>query len=258
MKAGVAARRTTRLAIAVLSSLLILALTGCVPQADKEQASQSTDTPLAACRRSDVQEVVGKETRSKLLKSALRGLIMQELLGVDASAAVDDFDRASVTFDHVILDKPGELGEAPYQQIVCAGHVQIDMSTATAGQQVIGIERLRWVINYSMPAEDPVKDAFTIDVDDASIRRGLTVNGRSPPEELERQQAELSAALTGDDGSADAQRAANDAGRAADEAAAAAREAAQAAAAADAEQQGFAQQSGNNNPPSQEDVYAPH
>lgn len=243
-----------------LCSFLAVALASCSPPAggSDDQTGSSSHPALAACERPDVQEVVGKETRSKLFKTALPGLMLQEWLGVDSRRAIADFDNAVVTFDHIALDHPEALGEAPYQQIVCTGHVQIDMSNATAGQQIIGIDGLRWVVNISGQPTDSATDAFTVDVDDVSIQRGLTINGRAPAQQ-QPGQAEENASRGGDAGTAVAPSAEDEA----------AREAAQAAAAGDAaaaQAQGLsepapqspAQPRPNNNPPSEEDLYAPH
>jgi hypothetical protein len=245
------AHRATPLANSALCSLLAIGLVNCSPQANQEQTSSPADTALSACQRPDVQEVVGKETRGKLLKSALPKLIVQEMLGLDTSRAIDDLDKANVTFDHVSLDKPGALGEPPFQQIVCAGHLQIDMSTPTSGQQIIGIDRLRWVINYSVRPADPANDAFTVDVDDLSIQRGITVNGHRPDAEQTPPQTEETP--TDVDAEIDAARVA------ADEAEKAAAEAsAEAQAITNPGQRSSQQQSGDSNPPSKEDMYAPH
>jgi hypothetical protein len=203
-----------------------------------------------------VQEVVGKETRGKLYKAALpRLMMMQSWLGADPNRIVAAFDQAKVTFDHVSIDNPATLGEPPYQQIVCTGHIQIDMSNATAGQDILGIDGLRWVINFSGQPNDPATDAFTVDVDDMSIGRGMTHNGRRPVQPQSQEHAEQSAPDAADADQAAANSAVDDAEKAAAEAHAAA---AQAEAEINSEPQAPAQQRGANNQPSEEDLYAPH
>jgi hypothetical protein len=246
------------LAASILCSLLAITLTNCSPQTDERQEQTRSSLPpaLAACQRADVQEVVGKETRGKLYKTALPKLMMQAMLGVDTSRAIADFDQAKVSFNQVALDKPENLGEPPYQQIVCTAQVQIDMSNATAGQQIIGINGLRWVINISGQPSDPARDAFTVDVDDISLQSGLTINGRAPVQPQSQEQADQSApaADAGDADLADFDSAADDAAKAATEAHAAA---AQAEAEIGSAPQLPTQPHGNNNPPSEEDLYAP-
>jgi hypothetical protein len=245
------------LATSTLCSLLAITLTNCSPQPDRDQTRSSADEPaLTACQRADVQEVVGKEARGKLFKSILPKLLLQEWMGLDTRRAVADFDQAKVSFNQVALDKPEGLGEPPYTQIVCTAQVQIDMSNATAGQQILGINGLRWVINISGQPSDPAKDAFTVDVDDVSLQRGLTLNGRSPAQPQSQEQVGQSAPEA-DAGDADmdaANSAADDAARAAAEAHAAA---AQAEAEIGSAPQAPTQPRGNNNPPSEEDLYAP-
>jgi hypothetical protein len=254
----VSVRGAQALATSTLVGLLAVALANCSPQTDgrEDQTRSSSHPALVACQRADVQEVVGKETRGKLYKTALPKLMMQELLGLDTSRAIADFDQAKVSFNQVALDKPEALSEPPYQQIVCTAQVQIDMSNATAGQQIIGIDGLRWVINMSGQPSDPAKDAFTVDVDDISLQRGLTINGRSPAQPQSQEQVDQSApeADAGDADLADADSAADDAARAAAEAHAAA---AQAEAEIGSAPQAPTQPHGNNNPPSEEDLYAP-
>lgn len=253
-------RGTLPLATSILCSVLAVTLTNCSPQAGggEEQTHNSSHPALAACQRADVQEVVGKETRGKLYKAALPKLMMmQSWLGADPNRIVAAFDQAKVTFDHVSIDNPGALGEPPYQQIVCTGHIQIDMSNATAGQDILDIDGLRWVINFSGKPSDLVTDAFTVDVDDMSIGRGMTYNGRQPVQPQSQEQAEQSApaAEAGDADQAAANSAVNDAERAATEAHAAA---AQAEAEIGSAPQAPTQQRGANNQPSEEDLYAPH
>ncbi|MBB3941557.1 hypothetical protein GGR39_003237 [Novosphingobium fluoreni] len=237
---------------------MAVTLTNCSPQAGggEEQTHNSSHPALAACQRADVQEVVGKETRGKLYKAALpRLMMMQSWLGADPNRIVAAFDQAEVTFDHVSIDNPGALGEPPYQQIVCTGHIQIDMSNATAGQDILGIDGLRWVINFSGQPSDPATDAFTVDVDDVSIGRGMTHNGRSPVQPQPQEQADQNAPEAGGVDQADGNTAADDAARAADEAQAAV---AQAEAEMKSPPQAPTQQRGTNNQPSEEDLYAPH
>ncbi|WP_394658804.1 hypothetical protein [uncultured Novosphingobium sp.] len=244
-------------ATSALCGLLAFALTNCSPQAggSEDQTRNSSPPALAACQRADVQEVVGKETRGKLFKAALPQYMMQEFLGADPNRIVAAFDQAKVTIDHVAVDNPGALGEPPYQQIVCTGHIQIDMSNATAGQDILGIDGLRWVINISGQPSDPATDAFTVDVDDMSIGRGVTYNGRSPVQPQPQEQADQNAPDAGGVDQADGNTAADDAARAADEAEAAV---AQAEAEMKSAPQAPTQQRGANNQPSEEDLYAPH
>lgn len=254
----VSPRGARPLATSMLCSLLAVTLTNCSPQAGggEEQTHNSSHPALAACQRADVQEVVGKETRGKLYKAALPKLMMmQSWLGADPNRIVTAFDQAKVTFDHVSIDNPGALGEPPYQQIVCTGHIQIDMSNATAGQDILDIDGLRWVINFSGKPSDLVTDAFTVDVDDMSIGRGMTYNGRQPVQPQSQEQAEQSAPDAPDVDQAAANSAVNDAERAATEAHAAA---AQAEAEIGSAPQAPTQQRGANNQPSEEDLYAPH
>jgi hypothetical protein len=241
-----------------LCSLLAVALANCSPQTDRreEQPRSSAPPALAACQRADVQEVVGKEARGKLFKSILPRLLLQEWMGLDTRRAIADFDQAKVSFNQVALDKPNTLVEPPYQQIVCTAHVQIDMSNATAGQQIVGIDGLRWVINISGQPSDPARDAFTVDVDDVSIQQGLTINGRSPVQAQSQEQDQSAPeADAGDADGAAANSAADDAARAAAEAHAAA---AQAEAEIGSAPQAPTQLPENDKPSSEEDLYAPH
>lgn len=243
------------LATSALSSLVALGLANCSPQADQGQTEASAHPALAACQRADVLQVVGKETRGKLFKAALPQFIMQEWLGADTNRIIAAFDQATVTFDHVAIDNPGALGERPYQQIVCTGHMQIDFSTATSGQDIVGIDGLRWVINISGQPSDPATDAFTVDIDNTSIGRGVTYNGRAVAQRQPQEQPDQSAPEASDAEQAAGNVATDDAAKAAAQANAAA---AQAETEIGSAPQEPSQQRGNNNQPSEEDLYAPH
>lgn len=257
MRVRYAAHRASRLFL--IGNLVALSLAACTsqPSGDQEQheRSRSSDLALAACQRADVQDVVGKETRGKLFKAELPRLTMQEWMGYDSSRAIADFDNAVVRFTQVSVDKPEALGEPPYRQIVCKGHIQIDMSNATVGQQIASIDGLRWVINISGQPSDPATDAFTVDVDDYSIQDGLKINGRSPAQPQQQEQADQGGSDAGDAGLTDADRAARDAAQAADEAQAAV---AQAEAEMKSAPQAPTQQRNTTNQPSEDDLYAPH
>lgn len=54
----------------------------------------------------------------------------------------------------------------------------LNMSDATARQKIVGIERLRWVINFSQAVKDPADGMFAVHVDPSHFR-AMTINGES-------------------------------------------------------------------------------
>lgn len=170
---------TMRGAVLLLPTALSLTLASCdAPTYDP--AVSASSIALAACSRNDVQDIVGKETRSKMLKAALPRLLNAAMMGlVDINQVGDEFSRASVSFYNVALADPATQSGPPFNRVVCSARLQLDLSDAVSGQQIIGIERLRWVVNFSEAVNDPATGAFTVDIDALSIQSGLTVNGQA-------------------------------------------------------------------------------
>jgi len=201
---------------ALLPMMLSIALTGCNAPTG-EPAGSEANAALSACSRDDVQELVGKEARSKMLKLALPRLIGAAIVGaVDLDQVADDLRKANVSFYDVALDNPAGQFAPPFHRVVCSARLQLDSSDAIAGQQILGVERVRWVVNFTEPVEDPREGSFTVDVDAVSLQRGLTMNGKalaSPESQPAQDESDRDSQISQlvDDTAADAQRAAADA-----------------------------------------------
>lgn len=212
-------------------------LAGCTPQGEA-----LTLQAINACKRADVQDVVGKEARNLMLKANEDGLWRAALFGVNVAAAVE---QARVSFGEVGVYT--DTAQSPYTQIVCTSSMQIDGSSAQAGQDIVTIPHLRWSINFAEPTQDPETASFSIAVDPASLYDGILVNGepaqaksQKPATEIDSDQAEQPAAPPADE--------AVNPGDAAAEAA------------ADAEAAAHAGEDipPVNHQPSDEELYAPH
>ena len=227
----------------LLLAALAVTVAGCTPQGDVQ-----TNQAIAACKRPDVQDVVGKEARNMMLKANEDGVWRAAMFGVNVAEAIE---QARVAF--------GEVGvyadsvQSPYTQIVCTGSMQIDGSSAQAGQDIVTIPNLRWSINFAEPTLDPETASFSIAVDPVSLHDGVLVNGQ--PAKL-RQSSQDSAPSADDasnaqiDGSAAQGNASTD-----DNALSAADAAAEAEEAAHA---GDDVPATPKRPPSDEELYAPH
>lgn len=211
-----------------------LALAGCVPSGDDNTSDKNlAQKAIDACARPDVQDVVGKDVRNRMLKANIQGVMIQALFGQDAIAAME---QARVSFSDVGVFSAHLPEQSTVRQVICGASLQIDGSSARSGQDIVTIPHLRWSINFTQPTEDPAKEGFTVEVDEASIGNGLLVNGKPPAQPTQDQDA---AALDDDVASAPQARAylspedqANAAAAAADAKASAAEAAADAKAAA--------------------------
>lgn len=153
------------------AAVMPLLLAACAPS-----GSGFSDGAAAACDRADVQDVVGKEARSLMLKGNRDNLIMAGLMGLDLDAVFKAWEEARVTFSGVGAF-PSSKGP-PFQQIVCGGAIQFDLSDATSGQQIVNVPRARWTINFAQPVDDPATGGFTIEIDPVSLVDGRTINGK--------------------------------------------------------------------------------
>jgi len=158
----------------VLTALAVTAAS-CTPQGD-----DLTSQAIAACKRADVQDVVGKEARNMMLKANQDGVWKAAFFGVNL---VEAFERARTSFGEVGVYK--ESATSPYTQIVCAGSMQIDGSSAQAGQDIVTIPHLRWSINFAEPTQEPETASFSIAVDPASVFEGVLFNGQEADHEIE-------------------------------------------------------------------------
>lgn len=225
---------------------LPLALASCAPTAD-----QAVTDAVVACQRADVQDVVGKEVRNMMLKAVADQVRTAAFLGINITQS---FEQARTTFTEVGVYTGATPSGAPFKQIICGGTLQIDASTATSGQDIVTIPRLRWSVNFTQPTEEPGTAAFTVAVDPASIHDGLLVNGEPP---AKNRQSDTSA-----DPAVDEQSAASSPESDADQAAADAADAG--AAAADAAAEAYEAAGIDNAPaparrkPTDDDLYAPH
>lgn len=148
---------------------LPLALAGCTPSGDLAAADA-----IAACQRADVQDVVGKEVRNMMLKAAADRMFVAAAFGIDMAKAME---QARTSFSEIGVYTTGAGATAPFKQIICGGSLQVDGSTATSGQDIVTIPRLRWSVNFAQPTEEPSTAAFSIAVDPVSISDGVLVNG---------------------------------------------------------------------------------
>lgn len=221
---------------------LAVTVASCTPQGDAQ-----TNQAIAACKRPDVQDVVGKEARNMMLKANEDGVWRAALFGVNLGEVLE---QARISFGEVGVYE--DSAQSPYTQIVCTGSMQIDGSSAQAGQDIVTIPHLRWSINFAEPTQDPETASFSIAVDPASLYDGVLVNGQ--PAKL-RQSSQDSAPSDDDasnaqvDGSAAQGSSVNEPLGPAAEAAAEAEEAAHAGDDAPATPK---------RPPSDEELYAPH
>lgn len=234
-------------------ALAALTLASCKPTSD-----DMLNTAAQACQRSDIEDVVSKETRNLMVKPNIEKLLVAEWWGLDVKEILAQIEGARVSFDGVGTMTHGAPGQQ-FTQIICGGKLQLDMSTGLAGQQIFGIPRLRWAINFPEPTSDPLSGGFSVEVDPDSIHDGMTFNGMPARSE----QADGSSG----DGSAgaaiDAEAADPGAGQHADSAAEAAAAAAKdfdAASQVDAapSRQRTAPADKSVNAPSEDDLYAPH
>jgi len=215
-----------------------------------------TNVAEQACNRPDVQDVVGKEARSLMLKGNRDNLIMAGLFGLDLDAVFKAWEDARVTFSGV-----GALQSSngpPFRQITCGGSIQFDLSDATAGQQIVNVPRLSWMINFAQPVQDPSTGGFTIEIDPVSLVDGRTLNGEPMTTRTQKDRGD-----SAEQAAADARAAAEEGGAAANEAAEAAAAAAKdfdAASQVDAgpSRQRTAPADKSVNAPSEDDLYAPH
>lgn len=155
-----------------------LALAGCVPAdgdntSDKDLAQKAID----ACARPDVQDVVGKDVRNRMLKANIQGVMIQSLFGQDAIA---EMEQARVSFSDVGVYSAHLPQQSTVRQVICGASLQIDSSSARSGQEIVTIPHLRWSINFTQPTEDPSTEGFTVEVDEVSIGNGLLLNGKPP------------------------------------------------------------------------------
>lgn len=146
-------------------------LASCTPMAETLPSQV-----VEACQRQDVQDVVGKEARNMMLKANEDRLWKAALFGINMAEAVE---QARVTFSEVGV-LASEAVQSPYSQIICQGSMQIDGSSAQAGQDIVTMPRLRWSINFAQPTDNPAAAAFSIAIDPASLFDGVLVNGQQP------------------------------------------------------------------------------
>jgi len=234
----------------VAAAIAPLFVAACAPS-----ASDTTNGAVIACQRADVQDVVGKEARSLMLKGNRDNLLTAGMMGLDLNSVFKAWEEARVSFSGAGAF-PSSKGP-PYQQIVCGNAVQFDLSDATAGQQIVNLPRLRWTINFAQPTDDPATGGFTVEIDPVSLVDGRTLNGKpmilSQPQDSGDNQAQAAA---------DAQAAAEEGGAAANDAAAAAAAAANDFDAASQVDAGPSRQrtapAENTKTPSEDELYAPH
>ncbi|KHS45847.1 hypothetical protein [Novosphingobium subterraneum] len=225
---------------------LPFALASCAPTAD-----QAVTDAVVACQRADVQDVLGKEVRNMMLKAAADRVLTAAFFGINMTQSLE---QARTTFTEVGVYTGATPSGAPFKQIICGGTLQIDASTATSGQDIVTIPRLRWSVNFTQPTEEPGTAAFTVAVDPASIRDGLLVNGQAPAESGQRDTSsdEAGGASSAESSArSEADSAANDAADAGDAAADVAAAAREAAAASEA-------QPPSRRQPTEDELYAPH
>jgi len=224
-------------------ALATLALASCKPTSD-----DMLDTAVQACQRADVQDVVGKETRNLMVKPNIEKLLVAEWWGLDVKEILAEIEGARVSFDGVGTMTHAAPGQQ-FTQIICGGKLQLDMSTGLAGQQIFGIPRLRWAINFPEPTSDPLSGGFSVEVDPDSIHDGMTFNGK-PPQSDEQAQGGAEAAAPV---ASPAPNAAN-----AEEAARAAQDAQADFDAASKPDSDIKQADVPNKVPTEDDLYAPH
>lgn len=235
-----------KISIALAALPLPLIVAGCEPMPGDAPANALA---ITACQRSDVQDVVGKEVRNMMLKANATGVFGAALLGVDI---VKPMEQARVSFHDAGVYTTNTPAKPPFAQIICGARMQIDGSSASAGQDIVMMPRLRWSVNFSEPTEDPANATFTIAVDPASIGDGLLINGRPAP----RSEQSDDEATPASGGESEADSAGPEAQQAAplDDAQAAAADAAAEAAEAAADETPKRRQA----PPTEDDLYAPH
>ena len=227
----------------LLLAALAVTVAGCTPQGD-----DATSLAIAACKRPDVQDVVGKEARNIMLKANEDHVWRAALFGVNIGEALE---QARVSFGEVGVYE--DSARSPYTQIVCTGSMQIDGSSAQAGQDIVTIPHLRWSINFAGPTQDPETASFSIAVDPASLYDGVLVNGQ--PAKL-RQSSQDSAPSDDDASNAQVDGSAAQGNASADDNAVSAADAA--AEAEEAAHAGDDAPATPKRPPSDEELYAPH
>lgn len=166
-----------------------LALAGCseVPSSNPVGGMAA----LEACKRPDVQDAVGKEARSMVLKDALPELAARALFGlVDLDALAKQFEGATVSASSTALQSGAG---SDLRTIGCTANFKIDASNAIAGQDVVQIKRVRWTIRFADEQPDPASSNFTVEVDQSSLYEGMAINGE-PLERILEQQAQKEAA----------------------------------------------------------------
>lgn len=224
-----------KLALPLTVSALAIALTSCGPVEDR-----TLTEAMSACARTEVQDVVGKEVRKMLLEAAKDRVVTAAFFGIDLTSSIEN---ARVSFHDVGTFKTSPPPSPPYKQILCGGTMQIDGSSARAGQDIVTLPRLRWSINFVQPTNDPATAGFSIAVDPANVWQDMLVNGK-PVENGEANPAKPEPAPVAPQPQAE--------GAAAETQDVAAEAAAADAAAAEAERAAADHQ------PSDEDLYAPH
>lgn len=230
-----------KLALPFTVSALAIALTSCGPVEDR-----TLTEAMSACARTEVQDVVGKEVRKMLLEAAKDRVVTAAFFGIDLTSSIEN---ARVSFHDVGTFKTNPPPSPPYKQILCGGTMQIDGSSARAGQDIVTLPRLRWSINFVQPTNDPATAGFSIAVDPASISEGMLVNG-DPVERTDEQGNRSDGTQAVQSNSEAAMPPAREPATELSEAQAAAEDAAGTGSEAD--------QSPSGRQPSDEDLYAPH
>lgn len=233
--------------IVVLVVLLVVAITPNAPPGPNASdtvgdAAPTADraTPQGVCERGDVQVLVGKEARKIILDQARSRILMLAMFGlIDPQEMRQQFENADVTFTGIRSGKSAE------GQIACLGSMRFDDSNVAAGQDIMQLPALSWRVAFADGDGNLASTNFTVDVDRASVFEGMMINGKPADEYLQNQR------------NAAAEQAQDEAVQAkpAPENAAPARDNAPAAEKIDAL---AAENTKSSQPPSNEDLYAPH